>query len=171
MNMLSDLNSEIGSSLPLPQPPAELVRACVAGDYVIYIGAGMAAHAGLPTWKPLVTQLLDHVLEQNLVASEFGKSLKEALAQDQTDAVADGIVSSLSGQQEVLDFLKRTFDSGPKTPPREYRLIKQLKPGAVLTANLDRLLEYTYAGEQIPIYTHRDSDLLLEALSQRDFSC
>jgi predicted ATPase len=158
------------TSLPLPQPPPELVKACIAGDYVVYIGAGMAAQAGLPIWKPFVTELLDYVLKKDLIAPEFGRSLEAALAQGQTNAVADGIVSSMSDRREILhQFLKERFALEHDARPRVYDLVKELNPAAVLTTNFDRLLEYTYADKQVPIYTHRDSEALLEALSQKRF--
>lgn len=162
--------SEASSVLSLPDPPKELVKSCVAGDCVAFIGAGMGAQAGLPIWRALVQALLHEVNSRQLLDASQSRSLQEALSDGQIDLVADGLVSGLRGQEEVLyAFLSRTFLRPGLRPSRAHNLLRSLNLSAVLTTNFDNLLETTF-GERIgAVYTPEDAENLLGAVTKRQF--
>lgn len=154
-------------SLPLPDPPEELVKACASRECVAYLGAGMGAQAGLPTWPILVKDLLEYVAQGELIDPSFTQSLRAALHRQQYDYVADAIVSQLRDRPQILhDFLVKAF--GDIRPvPAAYSLLKEIGFSAVLTTNFDRLLETSFGETQAPLFTYRDSEKLLEALGQK----
>ena len=45
----------------VPDAPEDLVAALVKGQCVLFSGAGTAAHAGWPTWRQVLSSLLDHL--------------------------------------------------------------------------------------------------------------
>jgi hypothetical protein len=40
--------------LPAPTPPKEILEACLRNECVAFVGSGLSARAGLPTWRGLV---------------------------------------------------------------------------------------------------------------------
>ncbi|MDD5761122.1 MAG: AAA family ATPase [bacterium] len=159
-----------GPSIPLPDPPEELVKACASGACVGFLGAGMGAQAGLPTWKPLVEGLLEFLTGRQLLDPDLEQSLRPALAKGEIDHVADFIVSSLGDRGSILnDYLLTTFVKPDASLPRAYSTLKDLGLSAVLTTNFDNLLERTFLDRRAPLYTHRDAENLLKALSKKEF--
>lgn len=161
---------EGSAPIPLPDPPEELVRACVDGDCVGFIGAGMGAQAGLPTWRPLIQTILSEMNQQGLIEPSQSASLQEAFNEGQTDLAADGLVSSLRGQERLLyDLLTRTFLRPDIHITRVHSLLRSLNLSAVLTTNFDNLLDTTFSDRVQGVFTHQDADRLLQALSKRQF--
>ena len=154
--------------LPLPELPAALVEACASRTCVAYVGAGLSARAGLPTWGPFVHSLLGHMRESGLINPSLADGLREALQQGQADLVADSLVSLAQDRQLIYDFLRKTFLTDVRLPV-EYQTLAEVPFSAVLTTNFDELLERTFGALRAPVYTHRDSPRLLEALSKREF--
>jgi predicted ATPase len=156
----------------LPLPPSELVEACVVGECVLYAGPGLSAQAGFPTWKPFVLDLLNWAIENEFVGRRSGESLHAVLVQGQPDLVADSIVSVLQtkAQREALyDYLREVFLDPFLQLPRSHRSLAEIKFSAVLTTNFDNLLERTYEHFDAQIYTPKDTELLLEALTRDEF--
>src|SRR6185295_11647647 len=73
--------------------PEELIQACASGECVLYVGAGLSAQAGFPTWTTFVKGLLDWAIENEFIEREFVQSFRAGLNSGQADSVADGIVS------------------------------------------------------------------------------
>lgn len=157
---------------PSPHPPLpdDLVNACKAGECVLYAASGLSAQAGLQTYLPLVSELLSWTLENGFIDPGFAQSLREALDQNQTDLVADSLVSILGGdRREMLaDYLRNSFLHRPESLPKAHVLLREIGFGAALTTNFDDLLEWTYGQTERP-YTPLDSEPLLAALTKREF--
>jgi len=159
------------STPPLPplEPPEALVQASVAGECVLYAGAGLSARAGFPTWKPFVQGLLDWAVKNEFIDWGFGDSLFKAIKGGEVDPVADSVAHALEGQEKLLqEYLRETFEEKPSLP-RSHHVLKEIGFSAVLTTNFDSLLEQTYADTQPRIHTPQDTEGLLEALSKREF--
>lgn len=158
------------AALPVPDPPEELIKACIEGNSVAFIGAGMGAQSGLPTWRPLIQSLLSEVSRQGLLDTAKSQSFQEAFSEGQTDLVADGLVDNLRGREQVLyDSLSRTFLRQDIRPTRAHNLLRSLNLSAVLTTSFDNLLDITFSDRVEGVYTHQDADKLLEALTKRKF--
>ena len=155
-----------------PLVPDDLVQACVAGECVLYAGAGLSARAGYPTWMPFVRNLLNWAVENEFVEESFGESLRSAITPEQSDLVADSIVSALQakGQEKLLhEYLSRIFLEPFPQPPKSHHILREIGFSAALTTNFDTLLERTYEDMETRVYTPKDTEPLLEALTKRDF--
>lgn len=163
-------NGETAPPIPLPDPPDRLVKACLAGDCVAYVGAGVGAQAGLPTWRPLIQAALTEVSKKGLIEAAQLGSLQEAFIDGQLDLVADGLVDALHGQESMLrDFLTQQFLRRDIRPTRVHDLLRSLNLSALLTTNFDDLLDTVFKDRVETVYTHQDAEKLLAALSKRQF--
>jgi energy-coupling factor transporter ATP-binding protein EcfA2 len=162
--------ADAAQRLHAPEPPAELVESCLQGECVAFIGAGMSAGLGLPTWRALIQAMLGDFTRKGVIDSKTGEGLQEALNEGRTDLVADGIVSNLSGRENLIhEFLRANFIQPRKliTPAHDY--LRRLKLSAVLTTNFDDVLETTFNQSTEDVATHQDGEKLLTALSRRQF--
>jgi len=161
---------EESAAMPLPEPPPELIEACVAGNCVLYAGAGLSAQAGLPIWAVLVRSLYEWAAREQLLDARVSESLRRAVGAGLWDLVADGIVSALGGREGLLqDYLKATFLGPSPRLQQAHRLLRQVPFSAVLTTNFDDLLERTFEDRRAAVYTQRDAEALLQALTRREF--
>ena len=166
------INRIFTPSLSPPEPPEDLVQACMESECVLYMGAGLSAQAGYPTWMSFVRGLLDWALENEFVEKSFGKSLRAAITAEQSDLVADSIVSELQakGQEKLLyEYLSGIFLKDPLQLPKAHHVLKTIPFSAALTTNFDGLLEQTYQDVGTRVYTPEDTEPLLEALTKREF--
>jgi hypothetical protein len=158
--------------IALPIPPPELIQACATGDCVLYVGAGVGAQSGFPTWRPLMEDLLVWAIQQGLVDPDTVTSLRAALQHDDTNTVADAIVhASFDRKQELDQRLREIFDERRK-PSAVHQMLQRLKPAGVLTTNLDRLLETTFEQKSDRVFTSADladAEKLLACLTTRQF--
>ncbi|UCC40961.1 MAG: AAA family ATPase [Candidatus Aminicenantes bacterium] len=169
----SDLVSkpEEDSFFPPPKPPDDLIRDCVDEKCVLYIGAGLSAQAGFPTWQPFVQSLLNWAIKENIVEKEFGYSLQSALDNNETDLVADSIVSDVQQEkrtEQINDYLRNIFLHASEQLPKSYRLLKDIDCSAILSTNFDSLIEETFKGEDFAVYTPMDTQALLDALPNQE---
>lgn len=163
--------SEAREESPLPDaaPPDRLVQDCAVGECVVYVGAGLSAASGYPVWSGLVSEILEWAIEKRYVERDFGDSLRSALREGDADLVADSVVGSLQGREEVLSrHLQKLFIQDNRPLSRAHRLIREIPFGAALTTNFDELLEKNL-GKERPVYTPEDTDRLREDLSGRRF--
>lgn len=160
----------VEETLPPPLPPDQLVADCVAGECVVYVGAGLSAASGYPEWFYLVSELLEWAIEHGHVERQFGESLREALREGNADLVADSVIGSLRGREERLHrYLKEIFLRSERPLSAAHRLLKDLRLCGALTTNFDELLERTFERQRPPVFTPQDTDQLLEALANRTF--
>lgn len=161
-------------ALRLPaELPADLVEACAAGDCVLYAGAGLSAQSGMPIWRNFVHDLLNWAVENEYVDDEAANSFHAAIDAGDSDPVADSIISRLTTPEQsnrLNSYLRGVFLRSV-SPSQAHLLLRQLKFSAVLTTNFDNLLERTY--NDLPttpdVYTPKDAERLLTALTKRDY--
>lgn len=158
--------------LHLPEElPPDLIDACVAGECVLYAGAGLSAQAGLPTWKDLVLGLLEWAQLGKFVNEAEAASYRVEVERGQADPVADSLVSRLTTDDQQLalnTYLQRVF-LGRTSPSALHSQVKRIKFSAVLTTNFDSLLENVYEVRRDEVYTPKDPEQLLAALTRRAF--
>ncbi len=156
-------------TLPLPPLPLDLVEACAKRNCVAYVGAGLAAQAGFPTWRLFVRGLLARVVQQQLTKADSAIALQAALEEGQTDIVADSLASELRGRQSFLnEYLQQVFLRGDVRLPAAYRALRDIPFSAILTTNFDDLLERNFQDSQPRVYTHRDASALKGWKTRRD---
>ena len=170
--LLEAINRMLTFSLPAPEPPADLVQACEKGECVLYVGAGLSASAGYPTWRQFVSNLLDWADKNKFVETDFGKYLRTLITPSDSYWVADSIVSALQNrvQREMLyEYLREIFLKPSPQLPRLYYVLREIPFSAVLTTNFDNLIEQTYENVGTRVYTPKDIELLTKALKTREF--
>jgi len=157
-------------SAALPDPPEELIKACVSDECVAFVGAGLGVQAGLPIWRAMVQSLLTEASRRQLIDRVQSTALQEALEEGQTNVVADELVDKLRGQETFLgEFLSRTYLRPDIRPTAVHNALRSLNLSALLATSYDELLEATFSGAKMPVYTQQDADRLLEALTKKQF--
>jgi predicted ATPase len=166
---------EVDLVLPDLQIPDDLIEVCARGDCVLYVGAGLSARAGLPLWRPFITNLLDWSTTQGLIEPEFSLSLHSALEQGDVDRVADSLVSRVRGKQ-ALDILsehirKEFAGAESGTLSDVHSMLPEIGFGAALTTNFDHLLERAFGSASRPVSVRlpREVEAIRGDLSQRRF--
>jgi putative AbiEii toxin of type IV toxin-antitoxin system/SIR2-like protein len=168
-NLDSDRKSEMDYLIPLPEVPPELVDACLAGECVLYAGAGVSAQSGLPIWRDQLGEMVDWAIQEKIVDDRTGNSLRAALQGEELESVSEALLDHVGNRLEELQkFLERTLIGGT-TPSPLHELLSHLPFTAVLTTNFDLLLEQSFKERNPFVHTPRDTEQLLNALSSRAF--
>ncbi len=158
--------------LRLPEdPPADLVEVCASGECVLYAGAGLSARSGLPVWKEFVHGLLDWAVENKFVDESEAASFHAEIETGDADPVADSVISRLKSPEQLSllnSYLRQVFLK-TSSPSSFHFLLKRIRFSAVLTTNFDNLLERNYQVFPDQIYTPKDADKLLAALTKREY--
>ncbi len=146
----------------------DLAQSCMANECVLFAGAGLSARTGVPTWFQFLSDLLAHGVENKIIDPGSAQSLTGALKEGERNVAADGIVQMYGNRRDLLQsFLAGYFKSaGPLSTAHKY--LQRINFSSIITTNYDRLLEETfpdYASDGL--FTPRDSEKLLDSLSQR----
>jgi hypothetical protein len=154
--------------LPAPTPPKEIIEACLRNECVVFVGSGLSARAGLPTWRGFVEGLVNEAVTQGLMSQDAARDQLAALAEGQMNAVADNAISAFSQHHDAL----LTYYRRASTPERDVPLppifaqLRQIPFAGILTSNYDDLLSQAYLGGGfLQDLTPRDSEQLLSLIS------
>jgi hypothetical protein len=134
-------------SSPIADPALdELAEAYASQNLILFAGAGVSAAAGLPSWKRLVELLADRARARGAPAP----LLDEAAALAQKNQYIDAL-SALEQALGPPDFgaaVERALDDRTHPVPDLAKAVASLAPRlrAVLTTNIDGLLERAFAG-------------------------
>jgi len=169
--------------VPVPEVPEELVTACVQGDCVLFVGAGVSANSGYPLWTEFVHELIVWAKERDFIDKETANAYHEETDQGNSNLIADNIYSKVEEDAKLGYlhlFLKSRFESGSRPPSnfispfsgkREpnsiHLLLKKIPFSGVLTTNFDNLLDLTY-GVTEPL-TYQDTERLLTCITTKIF--
>ena len=104
---------------------------------VIFVGAGVSANSGCPSWSGLIDKFAD---ELGIAAEDRKESIEYYLKIPQLYYIE-------RGQKEYFDFIKQNMDSSNIQPNEIDRQIFKLEPHTVITTNFDDLLEKTVKSE------------------------
>ena len=159
-------NLEPKASLKIPQ---DLIDACLKEECVAFIGSGLSAKAGLPTWRGFVEGLINEAVDLNLMTTKEAALQRSALQEGEINDVADNVVSAFCQQREqLLEYYRRTSTTDAALP-YAYELLREIPFAGILTSNYDTLIDRAYTGTKyLPILTPQDSETLLELLSARE---
>ncbi|MGY1669377.1 SIR2 family NAD-dependent protein deacylase [Geodermatophilus sp. SYSU D00710] len=122
----------------LPEPlcalAEQLGERARRGQLALFIGAGVSAAAGLPTWEQLLGELAGH--------SGLGGDLREGLTRlPPQDAAA--LLARELGRERLEDFVQERFGPGPYA--LAHALIADLPVQEFVTTNYDPLVELAAA--------------------------
>ena len=104
---------------------------------VIFVGAGVSANSGCPSWSGLIDKFAD---ELGIASEDRKESIEYYLKIPQLYYIE-------RGQKEYFDFIKQNMDSSNIQPNEIDRQIFKLEPHTVITTNFDDLLEKTVRSE------------------------
>jgi hypothetical protein len=141
--------------------PNALVEACQNGDCVLWAGSGLGAQAGLPTWSVFLRELLEW--------AAIGEPALAELSDGNTGAAADRIAEAFENRRPALQaYLRQRFRVATELP-QAHRLIKQIDFPALISTNLDNLLDRTFPQSGGRVYTAAKCGDLRHAANHRDF--
>ncbi len=131
------------------------------GRLVVFAGAGVSASGGLPAWRGLIQQILADARAGAASAAD-----SDALAEADGALARGDLVGALGAAQTAMTsaawgrVVSRALDDTGRPVPALARAIAGLAPAlhAVVTTNLDRLLDRAFAGEW-PSFTLPQLDL------------
>lgn len=113
----------------------QLCDRMAAGDVVPFIGAGLSAPGGFPTWK-------DHLRQQGRTAGMAVATVEDLLAQGHYEEIVDQIEQQ-RGHDVFAQELRDAFAKHGTVPP-VYYLIAELFQDTLITTNYDRLIEQSF---------------------------
>lgn len=124
----------------------ELRKAYDAGNLIIFVGAGASAAAGLPTWKRLVELLAEHARLREADPAALAEIAELVAKQQYVEALS--AAKDLLGAAEFCTVIEQHCDDRDARVPPVAEAIAALAPKlrAVLTTNLDHLLERAFGG-------------------------
>ena len=141
MNVQAAWKFDADANPALIDEAAELANRAIASQLVLFIGAGVSAGAGLPTWSDLITSLARDALinEQTLIDRLLKKDLRDCatilerlLDQRHPEGVADGGYLRLTAASRL--------DSG-RVYALAHGLLASLPSDEAITTNFDTLFE------------------------------
>lgn len=120
-----------------------------SGKGVVFVGAGLSAAAGLPTWEQLLRGVQAHAVAIDNTA--FDIFLKRG---DLLEAASE--LEEQMGRAALQEALRSELQASSAVPTRTHELLTKLPLQAVITTNFDQLIERAYGGS-IAAITPRDS--------------
>jgi hypothetical protein len=137
----------------------ELRRKYQKGDLVLFVGAGVSAAAGLPSWGRLVDTLVGPAAARGASAEVLDEIGKLRAAGKFIDALT--LARDAVGDVEFAEIVEHELDDQRVMEvPEVGQAIAALAPKlrAVLTTNIDHLLERAFAGRWPALY-HATADM------------
>jgi hypothetical protein len=119
--------------------PKSLLRALRQKECVLFIGSGVSAWSGLPSWQQLLQQMLQFLEEHGLPRGE-GEEIQSVINSGDL-LMAASICSSKMRHADLRQFLDTTFIEPHPVPREIHELIVKLGPNAFITTNYDRLID------------------------------
>lgn len=152
--------------VPPPDPPEPLVEAIARGDCILYIGAGLSAQAGLPTWVECLEGLIRFAREHEHLSDEIAQRLTRDLLSGGRSAVADELASVLP--RELLQEYLGT-GNGKVRPSPAHELLAKMPFAGVVNTNFDRLIARAFNKPDRSIFVPDETEELLQILREKQF--
>jgi hypothetical protein len=125
---------------PLREVAEDLGARARAGELAVFLGAGVSAAAGLPTWEALLDELADRAgLPEELTAGLSGLPPQDAAA----------LLARELGRDQLTTYVQQRFGPGPYG--LAHALIAGLPVAEFVTTNYDPLVELAAADVGRPL--------------------
>jgi hypothetical protein len=142
-------------------PLKELVDSISSGDCVAYIGSGVSAAAGYPTWETLLKTLVEQVRQRHLLSDTALAEVEHSLVRERFPEVAEylNLVQHQKLSELVCDVFRtrRGMDDGTRgesgsrvRPTAIHYALTRIPFSLAITPNYDDLLEVAYTTSDIP---------------------
>lgn len=105
----------------------QIIQAAQQGKLVVFVGSGVSANSGIPTWNTLIQKMKEELPEYTSEETDYLK-----IAQ---------LFKELRGEKEYLSMVKDILHYGKSTPNELHKYILDLNPCHIITTNYDNLLE------------------------------
>ncbi len=145
----------------IPKPPGLLVRYLQQGRCVVFVGAGLSAGAGLPTWSKLLLEVIQELGASMPQGEAHQEELQKLVKLGKLLEVADFCKEQLGAAYH--QFLTERLRGDKGQVPATHALLMRLPFSAWVTTNYDKLLERAYSdvkGGFPKTLTHKDTDTL-----------
>lgn len=132
----------------------ELRGALDAGDLLLFAGGGISAAAGLPTWRQLAEGVVELMRDRGLDEAAIDEVAELARAQRSMEALA--AAEHALGSEPFTAYVQRELDDAGRELPPITRALAGLRDRlrAVVTTNLNHLLERAFGWEALTQLTH-----------------
>jgi len=145
----------------IPKPPGLLVRYLKQSRCVVFVGAGLSAGAGLPTWKALLREVIKELVSSMPDGDAHQAELNKLVENNKLLEVADFCKEQLGAAYH--QFLTDRLRGDTSPVPAAHKLLMQMPFSAWVTTNYDKLLERAFfeVNKGFPkTLTHKDTDTL-----------
>jgi hypothetical protein len=151
--------------------PDDLIEQIYGGNTILFVGPGLSAGVGLPTWSEVLSRMIEWAVENGVDLGDEKKELVHLMEKGHFLIVVEAL-RSLMGDQLLKVFMLSVFrDSYPRPTPG-HLIIPRIPFAAVLTTNYDTILENAYTlskGVHQPVYTQSDIPALIDHQRNHQF--
>lgn len=109
---------------------------------VVFVGAGVSANSGVPTWRALI--------------DSFKKELPEQISEETDYLKIAQLYRELRGEKEYLDKVKNVLEYEKVSPNKIHKEILELNPCHIVTTNYDDLIELSALAYNHQYYVVRE---------------
>jgi hypothetical protein len=156
----------------LPVTPAGLIEVLKTKKCFAFVGAGISASSGYPSWKDLLLTLIEVGIKDYGFKTAHAAELKSLLDQDSKFLVVAQELSDLFNRPILVEEIAKYFKGIVEHPSPVLDSLTKLPFKGVITTNYDQLLENAYAvrlRKIPPYYTYKDAANFADALWSGDF--
>ncbi len=125
--------------------PDNLQEAYLKGDFGIYIGSGVSQASGLPSWKELLTALIDLAETKNTPSSKIDDLKQMVPDPSKYLLIAEELREILSN--DLYKYISEKFDDDSSRPSSLLNKILLLEHKFIITTNYDTLIEKAYVAQ------------------------
>lgn len=141
------------------------------GQCVAFVGAGLSTESGAPNWKDLVRGTVRYAEDGKLL----NKTRIDALKRELEGAFTETHVLQLARKylgRAFEDYVQKRLGDDLKDPSPTHDVLVRMRLRAIITTNLDCLLETAYEkayGKRPPVFTWRQAKDALDADREHRF--
>lgn len=129
--------------------PKEIIDSISEKKCILFVGAGLSSKVirsngnPLPTWKALLSELLEYCIDKRIIFSVSTNDLKQMIKNNNLIMVAQEIQETI-GKHDFGEFLQQIFRDKNVIPSSTHRLLPKIPFRSILTSNYDNLIEGAY---------------------------
>lgn len=138
--------------------PDELIESLRRGRCAIFVGAGLSIGAGLPSWRELITELIDLAKRKANLDSKKEAELRKLLSNESKFLLLAEELRELL-PNEISKYITDRFDNSGVKPTAAHLKLMQLPYKFIITTNYDPILEKAFIDvyKDVPtVYTYED---------------